>query len=522
MKVLVIDDQVNVVEGILQEVDWQRAGVREVYKAYGASEAKSILLTQKIDIMLCDIEMPGENGLMLLQWVRDKKMETECIFLTSHADFQYAKTAVRLGSFDYILQPARYIDIENAIVRVIQKIRGKREQEKYSEYGRSFWEEQKKFQDHVMWEWYREPEKMSCEEVKSVLQKLGRELYDTTQITLILCDVLKWWDKPWEMELFRYSCRNILEELLQWRAEVFCFGLAEEKWMMMIKEAGTSLSGKELRKAAGEFRTHAEHFFACDMALYIGDRAPFSEANFRLMELKRLQRDNVALQPGIFIEGEERENAPVSLPDYRTWEKLLVQGMGEAVYEEACAYLQELIKRRQLDESRLQRFYNEFYHVLCKVEEQTNTSYEDIFYQPGQIESALHAYENINTMMDFVKIVAGFFSELPEDGVKVRKQIEQIKEYIYRNLEKDIRREDIAAEVYLNPNYVSRLFKRETGMSLKEFIVQEKMKMAQALLKGSHLPVSIIALKVGYNNFSHFSQVYRKTYGISPTEERKG
>lgn len=89
-------------------------------------------------------------------------------------------------------------------------------------------------------------------------------------------------------------------------------------------------------------------------------------------------------------------------------------------------------------------------------------------------------------------------------------QVDAIKEYIYHHLDSDIRREDIAVAVFMNPNYVSRLFKKVEGISLKEFIVQEKMKMARALLLNSQLPVSIVALKVGYSNFSHFSQVYRK------------
>ena len=63
MTVLVIDDQIHVVEGILSEVSWENLGVDKVWKAYNAVEAKGILLLNKVDIMLCDIEMPGENGL---------------------------------------------------------------------------------------------------------------------------------------------------------------------------------------------------------------------------------------------------------------------------------------------------------------------------------------------------------------------------------------------------------------------------------------------------------------------------
>jgi two-component system, response regulator YesN len=76
--------------------------------------------------MLCDIEMPAESGLSLFRWVKKKGINVECIFLTAHADFIYAKEAIQLGGFDYILQPARYEDIEQAIVRAEEKIISKR------------------------------------------------------------------------------------------------------------------------------------------------------------------------------------------------------------------------------------------------------------------------------------------------------------------------------------------------------------------------------------------------------------
>nr|WP_276316074.1 helix-turn-helix transcriptional regulator [Paenibacillus lignilyticus] len=102
----------------------------------------------------------------------------------------------------------------------------------------------------------------------------------------------------------------------------------------------------------------------------------------------------------------------------------------------------------------------------------------------------------------------------------MKNQVDLIIQYIRDHIDQDIRRTDIAREVYLNPNYLSRLFKSETGTSLKEFIVTEKMKLAQAMLKSTKLPISIIAMKVGYANFSHFSQVYKKTYNVTPAEDR--
>lgn len=121
MTVLVVDDQINVVNGIVSGVDWASAGVSKVLHAYNTAMARDILENQPVDILLSDIEMPVEDGLSLLRWVRSKGLPVECIFLTAHADFIYAAEALKLGSFDYLLQPARYEEIGGAVRRAVKK-----------------------------------------------------------------------------------------------------------------------------------------------------------------------------------------------------------------------------------------------------------------------------------------------------------------------------------------------------------------------------------------------------------------
>ena len=91
MKLLIVDDQPSVSEGLKKGIAWEELQIDEVFAAYNALEAREILNSRPIDIMLCDIEMPVENGLQLLAWVKEKKMKTLCILLTSHAEFDYAR-----------------------------------------------------------------------------------------------------------------------------------------------------------------------------------------------------------------------------------------------------------------------------------------------------------------------------------------------------------------------------------------------------------------------------------------------
>lgn len=106
MNILIVDDQPNVISSLLQRVPWQGIGISNVYTANSALAARDVLFSKQVDILLADIEMPQENGLSLVRWIRSKGLEIECILLTSHANFYYAQIAISLEICDYVIQPA--------------------------------------------------------------------------------------------------------------------------------------------------------------------------------------------------------------------------------------------------------------------------------------------------------------------------------------------------------------------------------------------------------------------------------
>lgn len=156
MKILVVDDQPDVVAGILDGVNWRALHVEKAYSALSAAEAKDLLLREKIDILLCDIEMPGESGLSLVAWLQKQGRETKCIFLTAHADFPYAQKALQLGAVDYLLQPASYENIEAAIRRAAEQLQEERLSQVYEALGKSVERETLNFRRNVLREYLLE------------------------------------------------------------------------------------------------------------------------------------------------------------------------------------------------------------------------------------------------------------------------------------------------------------------------------------------------------------------------------
>ena len=125
MNVLIINDEKWTADMIREDVDWEKCGIHKVFTAYDAASAREQIKQGDIQILLCDIEMPGENGIQLMHWVREHEYEIECIFLTCHANFSYAQEAVKLNCLDYILMPARAEEIEHVLTKVVTNIQQK-------------------------------------------------------------------------------------------------------------------------------------------------------------------------------------------------------------------------------------------------------------------------------------------------------------------------------------------------------------------------------------------------------------
>ncbi len=135
MNILIVDDEMVSVKGMLEGIDWKDCGIDgKIWTAYSAEWALKILNVQQVDLLLCDIEMPGASGLDLLRAIREINEELPCIFLTCHASFEYAQEAISLRCTDYILKPAPYELIAEKIKKACEDIARKRRgqaQEKY-------------------------------------------------------------------------------------------------------------------------------------------------------------------------------------------------------------------------------------------------------------------------------------------------------------------------------------------------------------------------------------------------------
>ncbi len=102
-----------------------------------------------------------------------------------------------------------------------------------------------------------------------------------------------------------------------------------------------------------------------------------------------------------------------------------------------------------------------------------------------------------------------------------KKSINHVIDYMYDNYNQDFSLEEIAGTVNYSPFHFIRIFKAETGKTPYEYLLDIKIDKAKQLLKNTNLSITDICFSSGFNNRSHFSVVFKKKTGYSPSQYRK-
>lgn len=138
MKLLIVDDEIYAVQGILDGVVWDELGFEKVLTAYSYAQAVKAMQDTFVDVLLCDIEMPDESGLELVAYVNAHSPGTACIILSCHDEFDYARQAVKLDCLDYVLKPVRYETLTEILRKAMEHVRERNHRSMMENFGQQY------------------------------------------------------------------------------------------------------------------------------------------------------------------------------------------------------------------------------------------------------------------------------------------------------------------------------------------------------------------------------------------------
>ncbi|WP_241674837.1 response regulator [Paenibacillus luteus] len=513
-----MDDEMFIAEGIKSSVNWERLGFVGVFVAYNLRQAKEVFDNHPIDLLICDIEMPEGNGLELVEWVRESYSQTECIFLTAHPNFNYAKRAIQLNSFEYLLKPIPKNELEDAVIRAIEKIR--KEKESATIKTETFW---------------RDVLSQAIPSVPSRMEEVIRKLNIPYSKSMSFLPVLIWvqhWDKSFssrDTQIMKYALRNALEEsFIQDNASSEFLWIDEESILVIMPNVNGEK--EELPRLRRRIRTRCESFveacnkyFYCHLSCYIGTTALVHEIRDMVESLINFQKSYVNFTDRvILLEDGKRKEFQLSMPPFHIWSEMYKRDDKTKLIEESWLFLESWKRIEGLDVKWITHFYQSFLQMIMATLQQQGFRAEDILsvhLSPGRIQVATRSVKDLQEWM--LDVLENAFVHTKEGGAN-EKVVEKIKKYISLHIDEDLSRQCISDYIGLSPDYIVKVFKKETGKSITDYILQERINLAKELLKNTDITITNIAMAVGFStNFPYFSTIFKKQVLMTPQEYRK-
>ncbi len=118
-KILLVDDEPIAIEAIISRIEKEALNISNIDYTYDVDDAQEMLEAASYDVVICDIEMPDKSGIDLVKWINAMGIRTVCVFLTCHPEFNYAKEAISLGVFDYLVKPIDKEELNLAIKKAL-------------------------------------------------------------------------------------------------------------------------------------------------------------------------------------------------------------------------------------------------------------------------------------------------------------------------------------------------------------------------------------------------------------------
>jgi two-component system, response regulator YesN len=525
MNVLIVDDQISVINGILSGVHFKELGIDGVRSATSSEEALAVFNEIPVDIILADIEMPGENGLELNKKIQEKYPDTLRILLTSHAEFRYAQESVKLGCFDYLLQPCPYENIEECLLRALEHIYQQRKRTRLYQYGRLLETNETELMDHIVTELFsRVPEDANSS--LEFLNQMGYPISKEKKMQIIIIDVqsFRLSDEPIFSE--KSIHKAISNALKQANITYPLLALSTVNRFRQFVLVLFSATSEDLTISAGEYQLFYEKLsgeLAHEaLTCYVSNWIAYENARDEIKHIHGFMDENISNCTGIYLTSGQDISASVVTnlaESAERWETLISAGQKRMLEIEIEDFLKNTVANSKNKLKSLCELHQQLAHIFLGFFYDNNADISELFNDKYTYSDYMNSFKDTDSLRKGVCFMLNAIDEIQKNSVS-KSNVEKAKSYIANNISNPITVKDVADHVNLSAEYFTKLFKRATGQNIKDYIARSKVSAAKEMLEHSNLSVSMITLELGYSYFSHFTQVFKKYEHMTPSEYR--
>lgn len=548
-RLLIVDDLPIIVDGLLELFEQTQHLELELYKAYSGEEALEVLKAHSIDIVISDIKMPGLEGIELLQEIRSHWPSCKVIFLSAYNDFQYARSAITYGGFEYILKIESDDKIIHSVERAIAKLEEEtKEKAMVAKAQANMRMAMPSLQKEAVLELLK-GKQLSAQQLGHRLEEVRIPLEAELPVYMMLGRIEEWKQglSAQDRALYIYAFKNISDEYLSSHVHSYSCCYDQNRIVWLIQPVRADISGgaepsmdwmrahREVKQLIPVIQQSCERVLGLSATFVLGNRSTsWNELSPCFHTLKydfATQREGIRdLESTAFAVTADNDEVRTQIQShdsfYHTRVQLLMTCLENNHQEQFSELYLELVSIWKEDTGAYERKI-ELYHSLSAIY---------LFYLSKHPEVRDH----LNTLLDLDQLfhpqhqgsweeLDHYFWQLAEyifEWIASREEdipaevVSKVHHYIERNISADTSLNALADYVGLNPSYLSRLYKQITGEGLSKYINDYRTLEAKSMLLNSSKKVGEVASALGYNSALAFIRFFKRQSGMTPQEFR--
>ncbi len=529
-RILIIDDEPVVREGISETIDWHAHGFELVGACRDGREGLQAVEELRPDVVLTDICMPFVDGLELAATIGDQHPAIKILLLTGHDEFEYAQAAIKLKVRDFLLKPITADEIR----RVLDTLRAEMDAERDRRKMLEKLAEQLKASLPV----YRERflnrlvgNTISEAERERSFGLLDLDLPGPVCIALIVdpdpdasqeAD-----DGVSDDRLFGLAVHDLVGRVVEDISGAVSFSTPQEQAVVLLSVPDTDSAVPAALAVAEEISDHAIRELGKSVSIGVGEGRADATAVMRTFQDARAALDyRFVLGPGHIITIQQaRGGVPDSdFSEESDKRERFLRMVKTGTADEASAAIQTVVGSLRTEKEDIEGCVVFMYRLLAD----TINALEEIGVSYGDVPTlGKNPFEHLTTMKTLDEMER-WFSRFVSEALVVldsrrlqhsQRKALSAKEYIDVHFsDPDLSLQRVCTAMAVSKSYLSPVFKTSTGMTFVEYVTHRRMEEAKKLLRSEFLKVYEIAEKVGFRDAHYFSLTFKKQTGLTPRE----
>lgn len=523
MKVLIVDDESHVRDAIQLLLEWEKYGFDTVITADNVEDAINILQEQKPELLIVDVVIGTVFGMDIMNYIDDQKLNTKAIVISGHEDFQYVRAMFILGALEYLLKPIEQDKLEAAVLKAVSQMEQGTDTEEKFAVDKQFKHMSPDYQHGLMRKLFRS--ELASKAYEELIQ-ISQPLKEANCCKILHCSgsTLPVHEEGYLLKLSRFI--NRIQDKLESEGKGTVFQNMKPSMDIVILIYGTEKTDfgeeiKELKKIAVSEN--------CVIHLGVSSTCSFPQELEKAWDEAKVAADYVA-GTGIFMmeyytEEMQKIHLKESLKLENAMYSSIILGNIIAFEEQLNLWSAFVTEKLPVTIGRYRNLWDSFFAACRKWSNDSEIPEEELFADiavknfgdilPGP-------WTEIETRMDqYFLLCVSKLIECRKHIQNVSGMMSKVVNFLEQNYMKKLSQQEVADYFHVNKDYLSRAFKKHTGIGMAKYLNNIRIQKAKELLSSSDLTIMEIADCVGYFDSKYFSRQFKLVCSMTPAQFRQ-